>query len=537
MGFSEFFHDITAGISAFEPASTSFDKGGAVAQPQKFITQGTRAGGLTYADGDKLEKVDAVSSATYGDSVHFVPTGNLAVSNPGDARFEKDPSNSIDGVTKVEVGVSFDLYANAALLEAAGRGTAQTANVSAKAAGVTVVAAKLADGTFAGADGAPLASAPPIYKPKHMLADGNWGRRAETPVNASAVKPLPGTGAGTEAVTYGGNWGDKMTGVVFEGLEQEYGGAVTDPSLPSGAALYWDNFAEHIYAGYIEDSEGHREPLVFLQNIFTHRMHTDFDIAISPSRFSRLGSLKSPDTYKARVYVDGFEDVEVEFRMKAYANGGAALDAASYSTAEGGADKDLYISGVDGFGAYDPASLSISKGSSAVDAANYAASKTEDGRVRLTLKSGLFTGAFQGAYTVSLAPDSDDVASKALSLSLVKQVPRPLLTLNSDRVTGGVAAADQASPIAASKAGGKIYFTNDEFASALVASGRSGYSTIKEAGSGQAAAAAGAALARDGASGPYYIDLSAAAFEPGKTYEIAAAAAGFETQVYYVHVN
>jgi Zn/Cd-binding protein ZinT len=509
MTFSAFFHDITANIDAIEPTDTAFAANGSVAVPIKFITQGTRAkadglSSLTYAEGDRLDKVDVISSATYGDSAHFVPNGNLTLD--GSDRTQKtNPNAAVTGIAKVEVGVSFDLYANALLLEAAGRATAQSENIL-----------KIMDDFEV--------SESRIYKPKYLFPDGSFGKRAETALNENAVKPLPGTEVDTDDVTYGGNWGDKVTGVTFGVLELEYAGG-----------SYWDNFAEYLYGGYIEDSEGNREPLVFLQNIFSHRGHTDFDIAVSPSRFARFSNLKTPDTYTVHVYAYGFEDIEAEFYMKDYVNGGLAIDTASYQTAPNGPDKDIFITGIDEFDAYDPAAFALTKGGAAVSSGNYAVVKETDGKLKLTLKSALFQGAFQGAYTVNILPDTDTVASKALSFTLVKTIDRPQLTLNSDRGSDGVN-ADETNPIEVKKTDGKLYFTNDEFASALITSGRSGYTSIKEYGSNAAATAIGAAAARENGAGPYYLDLSAAAFAAGKTYVITANATGFVAQTYYVKV-
>jgi Zn/Cd-binding protein ZinT len=537
MTFSEFFHDITANINEVEPAVTAFETNGTVARPVKFITQGTRTGaapsGLTYAQGDALEKVDVISSATYGDDVHFVPNGNLELDG-SDRKTKTDPNAAILGIKKVEAGISFDLFANAFLLSEIGKGTAQSANVLAKASKLDIAAIKYADDSFKDAAGAAI-SAPPIYKPKHMLTDGNWGERAGTALNADAAKPLPGDAAEMENVAYNQNWGDKVTGVSFgvaAALGPDYSGA-----------NYWDNFAEYIYGGYIEDGDGHREPLVFLQNIFSHRMHEDFDIAISPSRFARLANLKTPDTYKVRVYAYGFEDVEVEVHMDHMLNESASMSPVSITAEAGGPDKDVYISGIDDFDAYDAALFSLTKGAAPVPAADYAVAK-EGGKLKLTLKSSLFTGAFQGAYTVRLAPDpaaGEGPAKVTFALTLIKLIERPSLTADAG-LTGGVAATE-GSPFAVAKSDGKIYFTDAEFASALiVAPGRGStiYTSIKEAGAEGPAAVIGDAAARDGAGQPYYLDLSNGVFEPGKTYEITAFATNIsvsEPAKYYVKVE
>jgi hypothetical protein len=231
--------------------------------------------------------VDAISSATFGDtSVHFVPDENLE--NNGD-RTHPDANFAVTGIKNVEVGVSFDLYANAKLLGDAGQATAQSANVLAKMANFTQISKVAADGAITGASGQTMADLG-VYRVKYLLADGNWGGRAAPADGAAkAVKPLPGSDAAsadTEPAAYGGTWGDKTTGYVIDNLEAEYAG--ND---------YWTNFANYFYAGYITDEDGHTEPLVFLQQIFTHMEHTDFDIAVSPSRFARFANLKPSGTY------------------------------------------------------------------------------------------------------------------------------------------------------------------------------------------------------------------------------------------------
>ncbi|MDR1204114.1 MAG: S-layer homology domain-containing protein [Peptococcaceae bacterium] len=528
MTFSEFFHDITADIDAVLPAATTFAAGGTAAVPEKFITQGTRTGNngtMTYADGDKLEKVDAVSSATYGDTVHFMPEGNLVLRTGPDGRMATHADNAIIGVKKVQVGVDFDLYVNAKLLEGSGRGTAQSANVAAKVeqAGFTVVRKAYASDPTVSAAGVTVAAAPEFYAVKYMLTDGNWGKRIV--LNPSVAKALPGTALETEEPAYGGNWGDKVSGVTHGALQAEYAGA-----------NYWDNFAEYLYGGYIEDSSGHTEPLVFLQNLFSHRMHEDFDIAISPSRFARLGRLNASDTYKVTVFAYGFKDVETEISFTGFVNGASRIEGATaFAVAEGGAPISFNVLDMDNAGALNLSGAALFKGTAAVNPSDY--QLTRDGQaVKVTLNTSLFTGSFQGSYTLRLVPNTDAVTSKDLTFSLTKLMPRPQLRV--DEFAEGHDATE-AAPLFAVK-GSKLYFTHDDFAAGVITAGRSGYSTIKPASAEGAGTTVGDALARaggpNGAGNPYYIDLGSSQFEEGNTYVLTIYSTGFEPQAYYIRV-
>jgi hypothetical protein len=506
MTFSEFFHDITAEeLASDETVFCSGWENADVAVPEKFITQGTRTGALTYAEGDLLDKVDVISGATYGDSVHFLPEGNLILR--GDRLTNTDPNSGATGIKKVEVGVSFDLYANATLLEKARRRTAQSANVAAKMA------------NFEGA------AKNTLYSVKYMLIDGNWGARAI--LNANAAKALPGAGndGKAEAVEYGGNWGDKVTGFSFgdaTALGEEYAGA-----------NYWDNFAEYLYGGYIEDSAGHREPLVFLQNLFSHRMHEDFDIAISPSRFSRLSALKSPDTYTAHIYVYGFEDVVVKFDVKNYINQSLAISGGttSFTVETPNTPISFTVTGAEDAAAY-AAGVKLFKGNTEITAnSTFSASGDE---VTVTLAPALFTGAYQGAH--SLSYETVEAKSKTLSFTLVN--PADITLGLASNGSGTQYTSGAAFEIA--KTVGKLYFSNAYFASTLTTSGRSGFSTIKESGATGDAAAIGAAVARTvggDAASPYCIDLAADVFAVGKTYELTMVAPGFKTHIFRITIK
>ncbi|MDR1130974.1 MAG: hypothetical protein LBL15_00955 [Oscillospiraceae bacterium] len=518
MKFSEFFHDVTGDKVPDAPDTTVFAQGGTVAVPELFIAQGTRSGNLgtpTYAQAKELPLVDVISSATFGDtSVHFVPDANLT--NNGD-RMHPDANFAVTGITNAEVGVSFDLYANAKLLDAAGQATAQSANVLAALRQFTLISTVTKTGAILGTNGQSVNNLG-VYRVKYLLTDGNWGGRVSpTDGAAKTVKALPGGdafSAEAETVTYGGTWGDKVTGYVIDNLETQYAG--ND---------YWTNFANYFYGGYITDEDGNTEPLVILQNLFTHMAHTDFDIAVSPSRFARFGSLKPYGTYQVKILAWGFRDLDFEIALKDFINGSAALSgAASVQVPNTGSPLVLTVTGVDSF---DAQSAVLNKGAAAVDTAGYSLSETA-GTVTLTLAPSLLTGSYQGAYTLTLAADTSTVASKQISFTLINPA-RPLLTTDSG-LSGG-ADGTQGSPFSVAQAAGVLYFDSADFAASLVTAGRS-VSSVTPSGGGQAVAGA---FKNGGAGTPYHIDLSV--LTRGTTYAVTAISTGFNTQTYYITVT
>jgi hypothetical protein len=519
MKFSEFFHDVTGDGVPDAPDATSFAQGGAVAAPKLFIAQGTRTGNLgtpTYAQAKDMPLVDVISSATFGDtSVHFVPDANLT--NNGD-RTRPDADFAVTGITSVEVGVSFDLYANAKLLADAGRATAQSAGALAKMDGFTLISKVAADGAITGASGQAMADLG-VYRVKYLLADGNWGGRvAPADGVAKSVKPLPGNDAASadaEPAAYGGTWGDKTTGYVIDNLEPEYAG--ND---------YWTNFANYFYAGYITDEDGHTEPLVFLQQLFTHMAHTDFDIAVSPSRFARFANLKPSGTYRVKVLAWGFRDIDFEVELKDFVNGGAALSGSASVQVTTGTSFPISLT-VTGVDVYSAADAGLYKGSAAVSPSGYSISES-GGTVTLTLNSPLFAGSYQGTYSLALAADTASVASKQIPFTLVNAA-RPLLTANSD-LSGG-ADGTQAAPLSVPQSANRLYFDIADFAASLVTAGRS-VSSVAPAGGG---AAVSGALKNSGAGTPYYIDLSV--LSAGTEYTVTAISTGFNTQTYRITVT
>ena len=534
MLFSEFFHDVTADdISAYE--TTTFSADGVVETPELFITGGTRTGGNgtdTYAVADKKPKVDAISSATYGDSVHYVPNGNQILTSTGTAdRLQKPPATDpteILGISKVEVAIDFDLFANAKLLNLSSKSTAQSQNVLAKLGSDFELVSIKVGSAYVDSAGAPKATAG-IYAQKEMLVDGNWGSRATTPVDASVVKDLPGEGIFTGEVTYGGNWGDYMIDCSFV---DEGGDANTVLGPDYSGAGYFDNFAEYMYAGYIEDEDGNIEPLVFLQNLFTHRMHVDFDVALSPSRFARLNNLTLPGEYKVTVLVWGFEDVTFTFEIEnELINLAAAISPAS-AEVTGTGDIEFIISDIENVDNYI-AKAELNKGSNpaGVKGTDYTLTKSGDD-VKLTIKSSYISaGNYWGSYILSFE-DSGKI-SKNISLTLVNGVV-PELRIGDSKDTP-TEAGTEADPIEVTKADGKIFFSDSDFASAITIGARGGSTFRKDGETAAVALANNTTFKNDGANS--YIDLSNEAFVAGETYEIVMRASGFNVQTYFITIT
>lgn len=538
MSFSAFFHDVTADKDL--SLSTVFATDGTVDTPEKFITEGSRTatviGGVTttpYAEAEAagLPAVDAVSTATYGDSVHFPPNGNLALT--GGSRLEKtNPNAAIAGVKQAEISVRFDLYANASILKQTGRATAQSANVLSKLTKnkFNLLNVALSASSILDASGN-AAIAPQVYKAKAMLIDGNFGARVL--VNAAAATDLPGDGNGgtAEAVAYGGNWGDIVTGFSFgdaTALTPEYAGA-----------NYWDNFANNIYGGVITDSAGHSEPLVFLQNLFSHRMHTDFDVALSPSRFSRLKSLNYPDTYSVTVFVDGFKDVEFSFDAKKFVNDSAATAVPSYAVSSTIATTDVVIQGITNPAKYMSDArlyLGTNTANPVTYPSGYSLGSQGKDRVKLTLNPAALTGTWWGTYSVQM-PATATEAYKTVSFTVTNGAPITFSSntsggtvIGSTSTTTNVAIATtvgaaQTNPIVISSET-ELYIAQSAFASALSTTGTTA-TTIRESTDPATAAVAigtagdGNALVRtSGPTSPYKINLGSTAFQSTKTYVI-----------------
>ncbi|MDR2393162.1 MAG: hypothetical protein LBD93_03250 [Treponema sp.] len=495
MKFSEFFHDVTANITAIRPSTTAFAKTAAVAAPELFITDGTRSGtpAPSWTDADSQAKVDAISSATYGDTAHFFPTGNITFE--GTPTDKTNADGKATGIKAVEVGVDFDLYANADLLRQASKAVVTSTEVLAQVDAI-----------------AQWKAATAVYKVKYLQPDASWGRRDDHALNdvaASWPKAIGGTGGATVNVTYGGNWADKVIAVDFA-------------PLPSGldSAGIWNTYFEQLYAGYVEDLQtGHKEPLVWLQNLFSHRGHTNLEAAIKRSGFSRFDSLSSEGNMRLVIFAKGYKDIIIE-------SVGVVADGASLPSIEQGsafyvsdADKKLLNStgaeleegNVLHVGNLSTAALEdfaskggvIQKGVADIDSATtYELALEGEGEIAITIKDGFFTGAFQGSYTLKIPSTIPPDTSVTFAVNRI--IERPKLKQGD---TGTAADADTATaPIEVTKAGGNITIQNEDFAKAVVTSGRT-VSSIMENTDG--ATAITGVIKQDETSKEYFIDPSA----------------------------
>jgi hypothetical protein len=467
MTFSEFFHDITANITEVKPTNKAFVRTGSVAEPEKFINAGTRTGNNSagtanqtskWTETDSQAKVDVISSATYGDNPHFVPTGNLAINyeNP----MTKADGNAVTGIKAVDVGVDFDLYANADLLKQAEKAVPQSTEVLAKAGEITWKAST------------------EVYKAKYLRPDVSWGRRDETAINEDKGKAWPKAIGGTDGAkvtpTYGGTWADKVISVDFAPL----------PSTLTSADL-WNNYFDYVYAGYVEDMQtNHKEPLVWLQNLFSHRGHTNLEAAIQRAGFSRMDKLSPAGTMRVVIFAQGFKDIVAETAVAVYDGQSSASieqgsafyvsgtdSSAIFQNSEGASlAKELHVTGLSEAALADFAAKggTLSKGGTAVPGtACELAYEEEDGEVAIKLKDAFFTGSFQGTYSFNITSDTQ---YKAITFTVNRIITRPQLKQG----TGGTSSnADTANnAITVTKTGGNISFDNDEFAKAIATTGR-----------------------------------------------------------------
>jgi hypothetical protein len=471
MGFAAFNHDVTAGIAEVAPALTSFETGAAIAAPLSFITDGTRA---TWPTNDSKPKVDAISSATYGDSVHFIPPGGLVL-NYDDPTTKAD-DHRVTAVKGVEVGVVFDLIANASLLDAASLATSQSGNIMAIASGITWKAE---------AD---------VYKAKYLFADGSFGARETSEHNAGVAKAWP---AQTTVLALSGNtWTAREAQVNFD-------------MTGTNGTDFWNNYLNYLYGGYVENkATGARQPLVFLQNIFTHRGHTNIDVSLNDQIFQRFASLGFPGDYKIVLYAYGCEDVVFESHLASYVNGSAVIEqgatfnikANDQSTWFEG--KQLHIQGL--APGYDPSQASLVKGTAAVPSSQYVV-EIDNGEVAVTFADAYFQGAFQGSYTLRLATDTADVVSKPLTFTVNQWVDRPTLQAQGANLAGQ-AGETEASP-ALFSIDDDIDFSNAELAKGFVTAGRT-VSSISDLTDTAATVALADVLTRAAATDPYHLDLS-----------------------------
>jgi hypothetical protein len=517
MTFSEFFHDVTADIADIRPLSTSFAATGYVAKPKQFINAGTRTGNNSagaangtpkWTDTDALPKVDVISSATYGDSAHFVPTVNLAMNYPDS--MTKADWHEVTGVKAVEVGVDFDLFANADILRQIDKTVATSAAVLAKVDDISWKAST------------------EVYKAKYLRPDASWGKRDETAINEGKAavwpKAIGGNGGATAGVSYGGTWADKVIAVDFA-------------PLPAGldSAGIWNNYFDRVYAGYVEDLQtGHKEPLVWLQNLFSHRGHTNLEAAIQRAGFSRMSSLSPSGNFKLVILAHGLKDIVVEsVAVSAYdGQSSAAIEQGStfYVSGTGAAAdfqnsagvtiaKELHVTGLsaDALADFDANSGKLLKGTAEIPTTacelNY---EEADGEIAITLKDAFFTGAFQGSYSLSITPSAGKVYS-TVPFTVNRIIARPKL----QQGAGTASDADSATTaIEVTTGGGNITFDNEDFAKAILVSGRS-VSTIEPAVTGGITAV----LKRASADAAY--DIDASVLTSGTAYTLTILTANF----------
>ncbi|MDR2586996.1 MAG: hypothetical protein LBC23_01875 [Coriobacteriales bacterium] len=499
MAFSEFFYDVTAGIADVQPATTSFAAAGAVAAPEPFIAQGTRSGELypgniTWAASSGQPAVDAVSTATFGDGgVHYSVSKAVATNYDDDINSTGE-GHALTGIRSVDVAVSFDLLANATLLDALGEATAQSSAVLGKAANVA----------WADASG--------IYKPKHLFADASWGARADTALNA-AGKSFPALAEPT--TSYGGNWTTKQYTVNFNLAAQGI-----------GAEAFWDDYLEYIYGGYIENTAtGEREPLVWLQNLFSHRMHQNFDVSINDSIFPRFGSFTFPGDFKIVVFAEGFEDIVLEgVHLGSYINGDAAIEQGTTFNVDPAVQSTWFENAqlhIQGAAVSYAATAKLYKGNEEVSSSLYYFEE-DNGEIALNFQSAFFTGDFQGSYTARLVPDTDDVKSKPLTFTVNKLVAWPTLSVE-DGAQNVASAKDEATPLSV-PVNKKVTLGNADLAKTFIVSGR-GASTIQDLTDTNATVTVTNVIKRDSTADPYYLDFST--LTVGHTYRLSLATTNY----------
>ncbi|MDR1184256.1 MAG: LPXTG cell wall anchor domain-containing protein, partial [Coriobacteriales bacterium] len=487
MGFAEFNYFVTANISAVTPTDTFFVENATVTIPEQFIAAGGRADWPTTG----LEAgVDVISTATYGDSVHYVPSANLAL-NYADPT-TKAPGNAVTGVKAVEVGISFDLLANATLLadNAVSAATAQSTAVLTKAGTLTPKAETA------------------IYKAQYLFADATWGAREDAVHDGNTGVATPWKSVSSTTPLYGNNWTIREAQINF--------------SLGStDGTAFWNDYLEYLYGGYIENTLTHaREPLVFLQNIFTHRGHTNIDVSINNVLFPRFDTIGIPGNFKIVLYAKGYEDIVVSsVTLKNYVDGDASIEQPQpYNVKPGDPStwfegNALHIQGIDPtkLTAY-AASATLSKGETAVNSGLYSFNITGT-ELELSVENAFFTGAYQGSYTIALTPETAGEVSKPLTFTINKWIDRPTLST----ATGTPSAADTEANALVATPADTVSFSNSEYAGAIATAGRT-VSSIVDVTAGNTAVTASDVLKRALSTDPYTLDLST--LTVGHTYQI-----------------
>ncbi|MDR0347293.1 MAG: hypothetical protein LBH56_02850, partial [Coriobacteriales bacterium] len=369
-----------------------------------------------------------------------------------------------------------------------------------------------------------------IYKAKYLFPNATWGARSATAVGSTAPASFPTRTTAT--TTYGGNWTIRQFTVNFD---------LTTPRID--AAHFWDDYLEYIYGGYVEKTGpagspgvGERQPLVWLQNLFSHRMHQNFDVSFNENIFPRFADLEFPGTYKIVVYAQGFEDIVIEgASLLDYINDNAVIeqnDGGPFhvsptdnttwfeNTPEG---YQLHINGADSF---DLASASLLKGTgaSAVPVSTTKYELEQNGpEIALTFDESFFADAYQGAYTLRLVEDSS-VASKPITFTVNRLVDWPTLSIE-DGAQNVATANNAATPLSVPK-DKTVSISNADAAQSLVMSGFGGavVSSVFDV-TANASVTTADVIKRDAAGEPYYLDPSTLIV--GHTYRVTLATGNF----------
>jgi hypothetical protein len=436
----------------------------------------------------------------------------------------KGDDHAVTGIIRVEVGVDFDLYANAALLEASDNGTAQTAAVLALTDAIT------------------WKPAAQVYKAKYLRPDATWGRRDAEPLNngaaAALLKPI-GADASDDSkakvtASYGGTWADKVIAVDFA-------------PLPNGvtAQALWDDYFDYVYGGYVEDlATGERAPLIWLQTLFSHRAHTNLEVVVQRANISMLDGLSGSGDFRVAIYADGFEDLIVDsFYLTDYEDSAATIEQGSAFYSDGsnflnssGAPipgNELHVTGLSAvaLAEFEENGGLLLKGTETVPANAYDLElEEEDGEIAIKLWGDFFAGAFQGSYTLKI---NSEKVFKTPSFAVNRLIDRPNLVVNG---SGYVYAATTDTAPAEITTADFLSFDNAFYAAAVVTSGRSVSSVVVNGTN----AAVPNALQKVG--GLYVVDGSA--LTEGTIYKLTVVTANFadpgranlNSVVYYIKV-
>jgi hypothetical protein len=244
-----------------------------------------------------------------------------------------------------------------------------------------------------------------------------------------------------------------------------------------------------VYAGYVEDlATGHKEPLVWLQNLFSHQGHTNIEAAIKRAGFSRMDKLSPAGNMKVVMFAKGFKDLVVE-NVVVLADGANApaieQGKVFYVEPDGKAIKDeagkeveknqLHVGNLSTAALADFTSKKgvIKKGGAPISTEVYTLELEGEAEIAITLKEAFFSGSFQGAYTLNI--NSDTTIHPEVPFA-VNRIVDSLPQLKQGEVTSTDGA------ITVTTGGGNITIEDEkfEFAKAIVIGGRG--SSVTEQG-------------------------------------------------------